>query len=199
MAEEDPKKQPQLSPAGFCDDPLFDVNMRWGAQPVHLTAYRCTQLPQDAPTTSVHIVAFHGGRVLVVCDRKGVFGFPGGRLEGCETCDEALRRECYEEARAHLEPNYRLFAAIKIEYAERLPNRVYTRDYSYLGMYVGMVRALSPIGKDPAGVVMSRDLFTYADCKQHLLNQDMILLHEAYIHLIKTSRGCTSAHSFMER
>lgn len=173
--------------------------MRWGAQPVHLTAYRCTQLPQDAPTTSVHIVAFHGGRVLVVCDRKGVFGFPGGRLEGCETCDEALRRECYEEARAHLEPNYRLFAAIKIEYAERLPNRVYTRDYSYLGMYVGMVRALSPIGKDPAGVVMSRDLFTYADCKQHLLNQDMILLHEAYIHLIKTSRGCTSAHSFMER
>ena len=124
MAEDDPTNQPQAENADntalradtaataaapaydFCDDMLFDVAMHWGAQPVRLTAFRCSELPTDAPTTSVHIVAFHGGRVLVVCDRKGMFGFPGGRLEAGETRDEALTREVYEEACAYLQPAY---------------------------------------------------------------------------------------------
>jgi 8-oxo-dGTP pyrophosphatase MutT (NUDIX family) len=158
---------------------LFDVEMQWGAQPVRLTAARCRVLPTDAPTTSVHIVAFHGGRVLVVCDRKGVFGFPGGRLEAAETREQAMAREVYEEASANLNPDYRLFAALKIQCTVRLPGRNYPHPHTYMGMYVGTVRSLDPIRRDPAGIVTSRALFTRADCEKNLQLHDRILLREA--------------------
>jgi ADP-ribose pyrophosphatase YjhB (NUDIX family) len=153
--------------------------MQWGAQPVRLTAIRCCVLPTDAPTTSVHIVAFHGGRVLVVCDRKGVFGFPGGRLEADETREQALTREVYEEACAHLHPDYRLFAALKIQCTARLPGRNYPHSHTYMAMYAGAIRSLDPIRRDPAGIITSRALFTRADCEKNLLLHDRILLRDA--------------------
>jgi 8-oxo-dGTP pyrophosphatase MutT (NUDIX family) len=168
--------------------PLFVVDMQWGQQPVRLTAWRCCVLPTDAPTTSVHIVAFHGGKVLVVRDRKGVFGFPGGRLEPGETYAEAMAREVYEEAQAHLHPDYHLYAALKIEYPTRLPNRAYPHDYSYMAMYAGAVRALEPINIDPAGIITGRSLFTRAECEKHLLAHDQILLQEAITTLAGKSR-----------
>jgi 8-oxo-dGTP pyrophosphatase MutT (NUDIX family) len=163
--------------------------MHWGQQPVRLSAWRCDQLPTDAPTTSVHIVAFHGERVLVVRDRKGVYGFPGGRLEAGETYEQALAREVYEEARAHLKPHYYLFAVLKIEYTERLPTRVYHHDFSYMGMYVGNVRALEPIGLDPAGIVTARDLFHCDQCTRFLPEHDRILLREALC-VVDGRSGC---------
>lgn len=166
---------------------LFAVEMQWGQQPVRLTARRCLTLADDAPVTSVHIVAFHGERVLVVRDRKGVHGFPGGRLEAGETYEEALAREVYEEARAHLKPNYRLFAALKIEYPERIPGRTYLHDFSYMAMYVGSVRALEPIGHDPAGIITARALFSCAECENQLLEHDSILLCEALQALAKVA------------
>ena len=51
-------------------EPLFRVEMNWGQQPVRLTAWRCDSLPPDAPTTSVHVVAFYGRNLLVVRDRR---------------------------------------------------------------------------------------------------------------------------------
>ena len=159
--------------------PLFLVDMHWGQQPVRLSAWRCTELPTDAPTTSVHIVAFHGDRVLVVRDRKGVYGFPGGRLEHGENYEQALAREVYEEARAHLKPRYALFAVLKIEYTEKLTFRVYAHDFNYMAMYVGGVRALEPIGADPAGIVTARDLFHCEQCIRFLPVHDRILLKEA--------------------
>lgn len=163
--------------------------MQWGQQPVRLTAWRRATLPTDAPTTSVHIVAFHGPRVLVVRDRKGVFGFPGGRLEPGETQAEAMAREVYEEAQAHLRPGYSLYAAIKIEYTERIPGRIYPYDYSYMAMYAGIVRALDPIRTDPAGYITSRALFTRAECEKHLLAHDQILLREAQAALMAQPHG----------
>jgi ADP-ribose pyrophosphatase YjhB (NUDIX family) len=163
------------------------VEMQWGQQPVRLSAWRRDTLPTDAPTTSVHIVAFHGERVLVVRDRKGVHGFPGGRLESGETHEQALAREVYEEARAHLKPGFSLFAVLKIEYTERIAGRDYPHAYSYMGMYVGAVRALEPIGLDPAGIITARDLFSCGDCTVHLPEHDTILLREALAALARRS------------
>lgn len=167
------------------EPPLFAVEMQWGQQPVRLTAYRCTTLPGDAPTTTVHIVAFHGEKVLVVRDRRGVHGFPGGRLESGETYAEALAREVYEEARAHLKPEYTLFAVLRIDYLERLPGRIYPNAYSYMAMYAGWVRALEPIGHDPAGIITARALFSRLDCEKQLLEHDAVLLQEALKSLAK--------------
>jgi 8-oxo-dGTP pyrophosphatase MutT (NUDIX family) len=159
--------------------------MHWGEQPVRLTGFACAQLPQDAPTTSVHVIAFSGGKVLVVRDRRGIFGFPGGRLEAGETHEDALAREVYEEARAHLREGYRLFAALKVEYTAQLPGRNYPHPYTYMGVYAGMVRALEPIGHDPAGVITGRDLFTRLVCEQRLPAHDLLLLREALTFLTK--------------
>jgi 8-oxo-dGTP pyrophosphatase MutT (NUDIX family) len=170
-------------------DPLFCVEMNWGMQPVRLTAWRCDTLPTDAPTTSVHIVAFHGERALLVRDRKGVYGFPGGRLDPGETREQAMAREVYEEANAHLEPGYDLFGVVKIEYTARVPGRSYPNEYSYMGMYVGAVRALDAFDTDPAGFIVERVLFSHADCQTYLQAHDRILLREALASLHTRTNG----------
>ena len=146
----------------------------------------------------MHIVAFHGGRVLVVCDRKGVFGYPGGRLEAGETREEAMTREVYEEACAYMHPNYTLFGALKIQCTAHLPGRNYPHPHTYMAMYVGGVRALDPIRRDPAGIILSRALFTRRDCEQNLLLHDKILLAEALDTLVKQPNGLRVAKAFLE-
>lgn len=179
------------------EPPLFVVEMQWGQQPVRLTATRCLVLPADAPVTSVHIVAFQADRILVVRDRKGQFGFPGGRLEIGETLEEAMHREVYEEACAYLEPDFQLFAILKIECTERLPNREYPHDFSYMGMYVGRLRALDPIRSDPAGIITARDLFRRMDCENRLDQHDRILLREAMEVLKTMPNGVRRLRAFL--
>jgi len=179
------------------EKPLFVVEMQWGQQPVRLTASRCLILPTDAPVTSVHIVAFQADRILVVRDRKGQFGFPGGRLEIGETLEEAMHREVYEEACAYLEPEFQLFAVLKIECTERLPNREYPHNFSYMGMYVGRLRALDPIRSDPAGIITARDLFRRADCEHRLDQHDRILLSEAMEVLKTMPNGIRRLRAFL--
>jgi 8-oxo-dGTP pyrophosphatase MutT (NUDIX family) len=152
--------------------------MNWGQQPVRLTAWLRDSLPEDGPVTSVHIVGLFGSRLLVVRDRKGVYGFPGGRLDRGESREQAMDREVYEEANAYVEPDYVLYAIIKIEYTMRLPGRSYPNDFSYLAMYAGRVKALDPFNGDPAGIILERALFTRQDCERHLLDHDKILLLE---------------------
>ena len=158
--------------------PLFVVEMNWGQQPVRLTAWLCDALPSDGPVTSVHIVALFGSHLLVVRDRKGVYGFPGGRLDRGESREQAMDREVYEEANAFVEPGYVLYAVIKIEYTLRLPGRVYPHEFSYLAMYSGRVKGLDPFNGDPAGIILERALFTRQDCERHLLHHDKILMLE---------------------
>jgi 8-oxo-dGTP diphosphatase len=179
------------------ETPLFVVEMQWGQQPVRLTASRCLVLPDNAPVTSVHIVAFQADRILVVRDRKGQFGFPGGRLEIGETLEEAMHREVYEEACAYLEPEFQLFAVLKIECTERLPNREYPHDFSYMGMYVGRLRALDPIRSDPAGIITARDLFRRMDCENRLDQHDRILLREAMEVLKTIPNGMRRLRAFL--
>lgn len=179
MSQSAESETPTNTPA-----PLFVEEMHWGEQPVRLTGFKCSVLPSDAPTTSVHVIAFSGGKVLVVRDRRGVFGFPGGRLEHGETYDIALAREVHEEARAHLKDGYSLFAALKVEYTAHIPGRNYPHPYTYMGVYAGIVRALEPIGHDPAGIITGRDLFTKTVCEQRLPAHDLLLLREATKHLL---------------
>lgn len=153
--------------------------MHWGLQPVRLTAFRADSPPLEAPITSVHIAAFQGKHVLIIRDRKGLYGFPGGRLDPGETREQAMAREVYEEANAYLEPDYALYAVIKIEYLARLRGRSYPHDYSYMGMYSGKLKSLDPFSPDPAGIVVERSLMTYDDCEIALQKHDQILLREA--------------------
>lgn len=170
-------------------EPLFVVEMNWGMQPVRLTGLRVQTLPTDAPVTSVHIVAFLGEHALLVKDRKGVYGFPGGRLDPGETREEAMKREVYEEANAHLAPEYTLFGVVKIEYTARVPGRSYPHNYSYMGMYVGAVHALDDFDKDPAGFIVERALFSHDECRTCLQPHDRILLQEALDALHAQSNG----------
>jgi len=160
--------------------------MNWGQQPVRLTAWRCDTPPEDAPVTSVHIVALFGSRLLVVRDRKGVYGFPGGRLDRGESREQAMDREIYEEANAFVEPGYVLYAVIKIEYTQRLQGRVYPNEYSYLAMYAGKIKALDPFNGDPAGIILERAIFTRQDCERHLLDHDKILLREGISAMLRS-------------
>lgn len=179
--------------------PLFCVEMMWGQQPVRLTAYRCFTLPEDAPVTSVHIVAFCGERVLVVRDRKGAFGFPGGRLEEGETREEAMVREVYEEACAHLEPGYTLFGVLKIECTTQLPGRAYHYPFSYMAMYAGMVKGMEPVRRDPAGIITGRDLFSAEECARRLDSHDRILLREAANILKKQPAALRRIRTFLDK
>jgi hypothetical protein len=68
---------------------------------------------------------------------------------------------------------------LKIEYPVRLPHRNYPHNHTYMGVFAGAVRALEPIGVDPAGVITGRDLFTREICEKRLPRHDVILLEEA--------------------
>ena len=48
-----------------------------------------------------------------------------------------------------------------------------------MAMYAGLVRALEPVSKDPAGIITGRDLFTPEECERRLDEHDRILLREA--------------------
>ena len=152
--------------------------MHWGQQPVRLTARLIDTLPGDAPVTSVHIVPFYRGQLLVVKDRRGSYGFPGGRLDPGETRQEAMNREMYEEANATVEPDYQLFAAIKIEYTVKLAGRQYPNPFSYLAMYVGKVRAIEAFNGDPAGIILERVLLNRKESEYYLQEHDRTLLRE---------------------
>ncbi len=177
---------------------LFEVQQQWGMQPVQLTALRSAVLPEDIPITSVHIVALYGGRVLVVCDRRGLFGYPGGRLEPAESWEAALDRELYEEAAAHLNPGYHLFATMRIECLARIPGKVYAYPpVTCMGFYAGTVRSLEPIRRDPAGIVASRSLFTLEDCRRNMQTHDLILLREGLIALARNPQTRRQAARFL--
>ncbi|MCO5157010.1 MAG: NUDIX domain-containing protein [Aquamicrobium sp.] len=59
-----------------------------------------------APIRAVSAAIFHEGRFLLVrrgrAPARGLYAFPGGRVEAGETLVEAVRREVMEETGAHI-------------------------------------------------------------------------------------------------
>lgn len=129
-----------------------------GAQRVRLVTGPPTLITEPERVRSVHAVGFAGPEdVLLVENKDGTWTFPGGRLEGTETPDEALRRELWEEARATLAPGYRPVAATQVEFLNRVPGRVYRVHPSFFLWVVGSVATLSDEPHhDPADFVTGR-------------------------------------------
>jgi 8-oxo-dGTP pyrophosphatase MutT (NUDIX family) len=110
---------------------------------------------------SIHAVGFLRNatgedHILLVENKDGSYTFPGGRLEGAETPEDALRREVWEEARATLLPDAKPIAATRIEFLNRVPGRIHRVHPSYLMWVSADVAALSDeacIDPAPNGVV----------------------------------------------
>ena len=114
---------------------------------------------------SIHAVGFvDADRVLLVENKDRTWTFPGGRLEGGETLDEALRREVWEEARALLAPAHFTVAVTRIEFLNRVPGRVYRVHPSYIAWVVGEIVELSDEPHDdPADGVIGRRVATLTE------------------------------------
>lgn len=130
----------------------------WGeAQRVRLITGPPSLADDANHVRSVHAVAFHAEGVLLVQNRDGSWTFPGGRLEGGESMEDALGRELWEEARARIVPGYRPLAVTRIDFVNRVPGRVYRVHPTYLLWVVGDVAELSDEPHhDPANAVVAR-------------------------------------------
>lgn len=116
---------------------------------------------------SIHVVGFvDSDRVLLVENKDRTWTFPGGRLEGGETLDEALRREVWEEARALLAPRHFMVAVTRIEFLNRVPGRVYRVHPSYIAWVAAGVSELSnEPHHDPADSVIGRRVATLSEAQ----------------------------------
>ena len=116
---------------------------------------------------SIHAVGFvDADRVLLVQNKDRTWTFPGGRLEGGETLDAALRREVWEEARATISASHRMVAVTRIEFLNRVPGRVYRVHPSYTAWVVGEVIELSDEPHhDPADGVIGRRVATLTEAQ----------------------------------
>jgi len=130
----------------------------WGdSQRVRLTTGPPTLVESHEHVRSVHAVAFHSDGILIVQNRDGSWTFPGGRLEGGESMQDALQRELWEEARARIVPDYQPLAATRIDFVNRVPGRVYRVHPTYLLWVIGSVEELSDEPHhDPANAVVAR-------------------------------------------
>ena len=132
----------------------------WGdAQRVRLVTGPPSLAHDPIYIRSIHAVAFIGeeNEVLLVQNRDQTYTFPGGRVEGNETLEQALHREVWEEARAVLAPDYQSFAVTRIEFLNRVPGRIQRVHPTFLSWVVGSVAELSDEPHhDPAHTVVGR-------------------------------------------
>jgi 8-oxo-dGTP pyrophosphatase MutT (NUDIX family) len=159
----------------------------WGdVQRVRLTTGPPSLVTGPERVRSVHAVGFVGdstplpAQVLLVQNKDGTWTFPGGRLEGKETSDEALARELWEEARAALAPGYVPVAATQIEFLNRVPGRVYRFHPSFLVWVAGSVDALSDEPHhDPADYVTERRVMRIEEARDRLAPLECVVLEAA--------------------
>jgi 8-oxo-dGTP pyrophosphatase MutT (NUDIX family) len=153
-----------------------------GVQRVRLVTGPPSLVDDGERVRSVHAVLFTGAgdEVLVVENKDGTWTFPGGRLEGTETQDEALRREVWEEARATVADGTTPVAATRIEFLNRVPGRIYRFHPTFLLWVAGRVGSLSdePF-HDPADFVTQRRVVTLGEARRLLAPLEQSVLDAA--------------------
>jgi len=153
----------------------------WGdSQRVRLVTGPPTLIDDIAMVRSIHAVAFHDDGILLVQNRDGSWTFPGGRLEGGESLEQALGRELWEEARARIVPDYQPLAVTRIDFVNRVPGRVYRVHPTYLMWVVGSVAELSDEPhNDPANSVVGRRIVDSESAHDLLPALEQRVLREA--------------------
>lgn len=155
----------------------------WGSgQRVRLITGPPSLVTEPERVRSVHAALFldAGARVLLVQNKDESWTFPGGRLEGMESPDEALVREVWEEARAIPAPGYVPVAATRIEYLNRVPGRVYRCHPAFLLWVCGQVATLSDEPHhDPADFVARRCVTTLIEARALLAPLEQCILDAA--------------------
>ena len=81
-----------------------EEDYRWDELRLHVTSYRCRDLPPPELITSARAVVLAADGVLVVRDPTGVHILPGGRRQAGETLEQTVRREVLEEAGWVIDP-----------------------------------------------------------------------------------------------
>ena len=81
-----------------------EEDYRWGELRLHVTSYRCPDLPPPELITSARAVVLAADGVLVVRDPTGVHILPGGRRQAGETLEQTVRREVLEETGWVIDP-----------------------------------------------------------------------------------------------
>jgi 8-oxo-dGTP pyrophosphatase MutT (NUDIX family) len=170
----------------------------WGdAQRVRLVTGVPSLANDPVYVRSIHAVAFVGDAtdVLLVQNRDQSWTFPGGRVEGNETLDQALAREVWEEARAKIAPGYQPFAVTRIEFLNQVPGRIQRVHPTYLSWVVGEVSELSDDPHhDPADTVIGRRVLPAGDALPLLDELEQSILRAAL-----TARGCATPEPALTR
>jgi 8-oxo-dGTP pyrophosphatase MutT (NUDIX family) len=137
----------------------------WGsAQRVRLITGPPSLIEDTAHVRSVHLIGFlpPGDSLLLVQNKDNTWTFPGGRLEGGESIADALEREVWEEARARIAPGWASIATTRIDFLNRVKDRVYRFHPSYL-----LELADEPC-HDPADYVIAREVTGIEEARRRL-------------------------------
>lgn len=110
----------------------------WGDESVQWELYHSNTLPNRKDCTAVFCVAITGDDKIVLARENRGWGMIGGHVDGDETLEQALARECLEEG-GFTVINPRLFGYRKIIATKSVthqdPGRSYPFPISYIAYY----------------------------------------------------------------
>jgi 8-oxo-dGTP pyrophosphatase MutT (NUDIX family) len=155
----------------------------WGdSQRVRLTTGQPSLVSDPVYIRSIHAIAFlpESEGVLLVENKDRSFSFPGGRVEGGETLEQALHREVWEESRARLTPHLYPFAVTRIEFLNCAPGRILRVHPTFLSWVMGTVAELTDEPHhDPADTVIGRHILSYDEAMYRLGALEQVVLSVA--------------------
>lgn len=138
--------------------------------------------PLDLISTSLGLF-FEGDRLLMTRLRSRGWDIPGGHVEPGETPEQTVRREVYEETRAHL-GEIAVFSHQKLMvHAPKPFGYAYPHPISYQMFYTGSIAGLDPFVE--TAEVAERGYFALAEVYQLAWVQRHRALYEAALAFVR--------------